>query len=57
MAKTYIGASIKRREDIRFITGRAAYADDIKLPGMLHAAILRPRGFATAGLEGGLLPG
>jgi aerobic carbon-monoxide dehydrogenase large subunit len=41
MAKTYIGASIKRREDIRFITGRAAYADDKKLPGMLHAAILR----------------
>jgi carbon-monoxide dehydrogenase large subunit len=41
MAKTYIGASIKRREDIRFITGTAVYADDIKLPGMLHAAILR----------------
>jgi carbon-monoxide dehydrogenase large subunit len=41
MAQTYIGASIKRREDIRFITGRGTYADDIKLPGMLHAAILR----------------
>ena len=41
MAQTYIGASIKRREDIRFITGRGTYADDVKLPGMLHAAILR----------------
>src|SRR5919109_1628987 len=41
MAQTYIGAAIKRREDIRFITGRGTYADDIKLPGMLHAAILR----------------
>ena len=47
MAQTYIGASIKRREDIRFITGRGTYADDIKLPGMLHAAILRsPRAHA-----------
>jgi aerobic carbon-monoxide dehydrogenase large subunit len=41
MAQTYIGAAIKRREDIRFITGRGTYADDIKLPRMLHAAILR----------------
>ncbi len=47
MAKSYIGASIKRREDIRFITGTATYADDIKLPGMLHAAVLRsPRAHA-----------
>jgi aerobic carbon-monoxide dehydrogenase large subunit len=47
MAKTYIGAPIKRREDIRFITGKGTYADDVKLPGMLHAAILRsPRAHA-----------
>ena len=47
MAKPYIGAPIKRREDIRFITGKGTYADDIKLPGMLHAAILRsPRAHA-----------
>ena len=37
----YIGASILRREDVRFVTGRGNYLDDIKLPGMLHAAILR----------------
>ncbi|HXG50704.1 MAG TPA: xanthine dehydrogenase family protein molybdopterin-binding subunit [candidate division Zixibacteria bacterium] len=41
MGRTYIGASIKRREDIRFVSGKGTYADDIKLPGMLHAAILR----------------
>ena len=41
MAQTYIGAPIKRREDIRFITGRGTYVDDIKLPHMVHAAILR----------------
>ena len=41
MAETYIGAPIKRREDIRFITGAGTYVDDIKLPHMVHAAILR----------------
>ncbi|HWO42685.1 MAG TPA: xanthine dehydrogenase family protein molybdopterin-binding subunit [Candidatus Eisenbacteria bacterium] len=41
MAQTYIGTPIKRREDVRFVTGRGTYADDVKLPGMLHAAILR----------------
>ncbi len=34
-------SGIRRREDPRLITGRASYTDDIKLPGMLHAAILR----------------
>jgi carbon-monoxide dehydrogenase large subunit len=36
-----IGSSIKRREDPRLITGEAKYLDDIQLPGMLYAAILR----------------
>ncbi|MDR7522761.1 MAG: xanthine dehydrogenase family protein molybdopterin-binding subunit [Armatimonadota bacterium] len=35
------GASIKRREDPRLITGEANFLEDIRLPGMLHAAILR----------------
>src|SRR5262245_55290943 len=41
MAQTYIGAPIRRREDVRFLTGKATFVDDIKLPQMLHAAILR----------------
>src|SRR5262249_40398646 len=41
MAQTYIGASIRRREDLRFLTGKATFVDDIKLPHMLYAAILR----------------
>ena len=41
MAQPYIGAPIKRREDVRFITGSGAYVDDIKLPHMVHAAVLR----------------
>src|SRR5882724_3926606 len=36
-----IGARIKRREDPRLITGRATYVDDLHLPGMLHASVLR----------------
>ena len=37
----YIGAPIRRREDVRFVTGRGQYLDDVRAPGMLHAAILR----------------
>ena len=36
-----IGASIKRREDPRFITGKGNYTDDLKLPGMTYAAFVR----------------
>ena len=41
MTTEVLGASVKRREDRRFITGRGRYLDDIKLPGMVHLAILR----------------
>src|SRR5713226_2455916 len=36
-----LGHSVKRKEDDRFIRGSGTYIDDIKLPGMLHMAILR----------------
>lgn len=36
-----IGSSPKRREDGRLITGNATYTDDVQLPGMLYAMILR----------------
>src|SRR4051794_2293332 len=32
---------LKRKEDARFIRGNGTYLDDIKLPGMLHGAMLR----------------
>ena len=38
---TLFGSGIRRREDPRLITGKATYTDDVKLPGMLYAAILR----------------
>ncbi len=41
MTTRVFSSGIRRREDPRLITGRASYTDDIKLPGMAHAAILR----------------
>ncbi|MCL6453386.1 MAG: molybdopterin-dependent oxidoreductase [Alicyclobacillus sp.] len=41
MSATVFGSQVKRREDPRFITGRGRYTDDVQLPGMLYAAILR----------------
>jgi carbon-monoxide dehydrogenase large subunit len=36
-----IGASMRRKEDPRLLTGRGKYAADFRLPGLLHAAVLR----------------
>ena len=36
-----IGQPIKRKEDFRLLTGRGKYAADVRLPGLLHAAMLR----------------
>jgi carbon-monoxide dehydrogenase large subunit len=36
-----LGASIKRREDPRFITGKGNFTDDLKLPGLTHAVFVR----------------
>jgi carbon-monoxide dehydrogenase large subunit len=41
MTTDILGASQKRREDPRFITGAGNYVDDIKLPHMVYAAVLR----------------
>ena len=37
----YVGASVKRKEDPRLITGSSVYVDDLKLPGMVHVSIVR----------------
>src|SRR5207249_8111215 len=37
----HVGRSLKRKEDPRLITGMATYVDDVRLPGMLHAAFVR----------------
>ena len=37
----YIGGSVPRKEDPALLTGKANWTDNIKLPGMMHAAMLR----------------
>jgi aerobic carbon-monoxide dehydrogenase large subunit len=37
----WLGKSVKRTEDDRFLRGRGNYIEDVKLPAMLHMAILR----------------
>jgi aerobic carbon-monoxide dehydrogenase large subunit len=48
MSATGIGASVKRKEDIRFITGKGHYVDDINRPGQAYAFFVRsPHAHAT----------
>jgi carbon-monoxide dehydrogenase large subunit len=37
----HVGKALRRKEDPRLITGRARYVDDIALPGMLWASLVR----------------
>lgn len=37
----YVGGGVPRKEDPALVTGRANWTDNIKLPGMLHVALLR----------------
>jgi carbon-monoxide dehydrogenase large subunit len=38
----YLGKDYNRPDAINKVTGRAVYLDDVRVPDMLHAAILRP---------------
>ncbi len=49
MTSRIFSSGIRRREDPRLITGQASYTDDIKLPDMAYAAILRSP-YAHAGI-------
>jgi aerobic carbon-monoxide dehydrogenase large subunit len=41
LAPRFVGQSITRKEDRRFLTGAGKFIDDHVLPGMLHAAFVR----------------
>ncbi len=41
MAEQGIGASVRRKEDYRFLTGQGRYTDDINRPGQTYAYFLR----------------
>src|SRR6478672_4339368 len=36
-----IGQPVRRKEDVRLLTGRGHYGDDLALPRMVHAAFVR----------------
>jgi len=38
---SYAGQPLKRREDRRLLTGHGSFVDDLQLPDMLYACILR----------------
>jgi len=40
-AARFVGQRVARKEDLRLLTGRGIYVDDIVLPGMLHVAFVR----------------
>jgi carbon-monoxide dehydrogenase large subunit len=41
MATRWLGAPIPRNEDPRLLVGQGLFVDDVRLPGMVHAAVLR----------------
>ena len=41
MSERGIGAALKRREDVRFLTGRGTYTDDLNRPRQAHVCFLR----------------
>lgn len=40
-APRLVGTSVPRKEDLALLTGTARFVDDLRLPGMVHARILR----------------
>ena len=36
-----IGQPVRRKEDFRLLTGKGSFADEIQLPGLAHAVIVR----------------
>jgi len=41
MTATGIGAAVRRKEDVRFVTGKGHYTDDFNRPGQGHAYFIR----------------
>ena len=41
MSATGIGAAVRRKEDLRFITGKGQYTDDVSRPGQTHIYFIR----------------
>src|SRR6202521_831729 len=40
-ASVRIGQPVRRKEDLRLVTGKGSYTDDVNLPGQSYAVMLR----------------
>jgi CO/xanthine dehydrogenase Mo-binding subunit len=50
MATSWIGAPVRRREDPALLQGAGRFVDDLRVPGCLHAVVVRsPHAHATLG--------
>ena len=49
--KKWVGKRLKRKEDVRFLTGKGQYVDDLDLPGTLYAGLVRSP-YAHARIKG-----
>ncbi|MGH7087333.1 MAG: xanthine dehydrogenase family protein molybdopterin-binding subunit, partial [Stellaceae bacterium] len=53
MGQFGIGQAVRRKEDVRFITGTGRFTDDVRRPGMAHAVFIRsPHAHARLGAIG-----
>jgi len=43
-----IGKPVRRKEDLRLVTGRGEFSDDTSVPDQAHAIVLRYRGPGSA---------
>jgi aerobic carbon-monoxide dehydrogenase large subunit len=41
VAGRFVGQSVQRKEDPRLVSGHGRYVDDVRLPGLVHAAFVR----------------
>ena len=48
----YIGASLRRKEDVRLLRGEGQFVADRRPPGLLQAAVVRPSPVLGPGLTG-----
>ena len=39
--RAWLGVGVRRNEDVRLVSGQGRYTADVRLPGMLHARIVR----------------
>ena len=39
--RPWLGVAVRRNEDVRLVSGQGRYTADVRLPGMLHARIVR----------------